>query len=62
MRSIRIDRQALIFGFRLEQVDIDRVTVWQWKRGQRQSPLFRNENAARSWMDERIRTASLFND
>jgi hypothetical protein len=62
MTSLQIDRQALNFGFRLEEVEIDGVAVWQWQRGQRRSPLFSNEDAARSWMDERLRTASLFND
>ena len=50
------------YGFRLEQTEIDGVRVWHWQRGQRRSPPFLNEDAARSWMDERLRTASLFND
>jgi hypothetical protein len=62
MTSVQIDRQAENFGFRLENVEMDGVTVWQWQRGQRHSPPFLNADAARSWMDEALRTASLFND
>jgi hypothetical protein len=62
MTSLHIDMQALNFGFRLQEVEIDGVAVWQWQRSQRRSPFFLNEDAARSWMDERLRTASLFND
>jgi hypothetical protein len=62
MTSVQIDRQAENFGFRLEQTEMDGVNVWQWQRGQRHSPPFLNADAARSWMDEALRTASLFND
>ena len=62
MTSVQIDREAGNFGFRLERVEMDGVTVWQWQRGQRHSPPFLNADAARSWMDEALRTASLFND
>jgi hypothetical protein len=62
MTSVQIDREAGNFGFRLEQVEMDDVMVWQWQRGQRHSPPFLNADAARSWMDEALRTASLFND
>ena len=62
MTSVQIDRQAENFGFRLENVEMDGVMVWQWHRGRRHSPPFLNADAARSWMDEALRTASLFND
>jgi hypothetical protein len=62
MTSVQIDREAENFGFRLERVEMDGVMVWQWQRGQRHSPPFLNAAAARSWMDEALRTASLFND
>jgi len=62
MTSVQIDRQALNFGFRLEAVEMDGVVVWQWQGGQRHSPPFLNQDAARSWMDEALRTASLFTD
>ena len=62
MTSVQIDHQALDFGFRLVEVQMDGVMVWQWHRGRRHSPPFLNKDAARSWMDEAIRTASLFND
>jgi hypothetical protein len=62
MTSVQIDRQAEHFGFRLEHMEMDGVVVWQWQRGRRHSPPFLNADAARSWMDEALRTASLFND
>jgi hypothetical protein len=62
MTSLQVDRHALNFGFRLEEDETNGAMVWQWQRGQRRSPRFSNEEAARSWMDERLRTASLFND
>jgi hypothetical protein len=60
--SAQIDRQALHFGFRLEETEVDGVHIWQWQRGDRQSPAFLNADAARSWMDTALRTASLFNN
>jgi hypothetical protein len=62
MASVQIDGEAEHFGFRLEQEEVDGVVIWQWRRGQRHSPPFLNADAARSWMDEALRTASLFND
>jgi hypothetical protein len=62
MASVHIDHQAETLGFRLEEVEMDGVMVWQWQLGQRHSPPFLNADAARSWMDEALRTASLFND
>jgi hypothetical protein len=62
MTSVHIDRQALDFGFRLVEVQMGGVTVWLWQRGRHHSPPFLNEDAARSWMAESLRRASLFND
>ena len=62
MTSVQIDKQAQDFGFRLSGVFIDGLMVWHWRRGQRHSPPFLNVEGARSWMDEALRTASLFND
>jgi hypothetical protein len=60
--SLQIDRQAQDIGFRLRGVEVDGVIVWQWRRGRRRSPPFLNVEAARSWMAEALRTASLFDD
>jgi hypothetical protein len=60
--NVQIERRAEHLGFRLEAVEMDGVLVWQWRRGQRHSPPFLNADAARSWMDEALRTASLFDD
>jgi len=62
MTTVEVDSQAHHFGFRLEEVEIDGVMVWQWRRGQRHSPPLLNVEAARWWMDRALRTASLFND
>ena len=62
MTSTQVDREALNYGFRLEHLEIDGVQVWQWQRGLRHSPPFLSEDAARSWMDHALRTASLFNN
>jgi hypothetical protein len=60
--SAQIDRQALHFGFRLAEIQVDGVRIWQWERGDRHSPPFLNADAARSWMDSALRSASLFNN
>ena len=62
MTNVQVERRAEHLGFRLEEVEMDGVLVWQWRRGQRHSPPFLNADAARSWMDEALRTASLFDD
>jgi hypothetical protein len=60
--NVQVERRAEHLGFRLEEVEMDGVLVWQWRRGPRHSPPFLNADAARSWMDEALRTASLFDD
>ena len=62
MTNVQVERRAEHVGFRLEEVEMDGVLVWQWRQGQRHSPPFLNADAARSWMDEALRTASLFDD
>jgi hypothetical protein len=60
--SAQIDVEALHFGFRLAETEVDGVHVWQWERGERHSPPFLDVDSARSWMDTALRTASLFNN
>ena len=62
MTNVQVEQRAEHLGFRLEEVEMDGVRVWHWQRGQRHSPPFLNADAARSWMDEALRTASLFKD
>jgi hypothetical protein len=62
MTLLEVERQAAGLGFRLEQIEVDGVQVWTWRRGNdRNWPAFLNQEAAMSWMDYGLRTASLFN-
>ena len=62
MTQVHAEHEASNLGFRLESFDVDGVRVWQWHRGSDHSwPMFLSEDAAVTWMDHALRTASLFN-
>ena len=57
-----VQAHASELGFELDELDIDGMRVWQWRRGSDTHwPTFLDHDAAMSWMDDGLRTASLFN-
>jgi hypothetical protein len=62
MTLVEVEVQAANLGFQLEQLDVDGIGVWTWRRGSDQRwPAFLDQASALSWMEYGIRTASLFN-
>jgi hypothetical protein len=62
MTVVEVEMQAANLGFQLEQLELDGIGVWTWRRGSDHNwPAFLNQAAALSWMEYSLRTASLFN-
>jgi hypothetical protein len=61
-RPMDVMTEAERLGFHVEETRVDGVTVWGWRRGSdRDWPCFLTKGEALAWMEQGIRSASLFN-